>query len=760
MAGADHLLCVEDLAAAVAPASEDGLPWREGGCWPLDEEQRRILAYETFLLHLHPHRQLAASDAPVGMASAGGSTSHGELGGATSQPVSLTAADGYGASPHVTERPAGSPSLPAHALAGPEGGGDDRLALELPADLGIDEASCEALADELSRSLSSSLYRRPDQDHLASLLAQAGAPGAGGDPARVPGKGYDPAGTHGRGCAGGGAAAGGATGGGGAAGGAGCAGAGGGGSEIQRWLTDTVAEWREAALAASHTGQPFSSRAPDVSLSTDGQAHAPPTGISHASRGASRTSGGGSGGGGSGSGGFALSSGCAGGGLAMRGESRGATVDLHEREGVRAVRTRLNISPEYGARLGRLLCLPPPPAGWWRDGDAGLESDWEWPESEGERVTSLGAGRGAGGVSRLAAEGDSISPSWIQIIRGDSPPHLRAPPTAAPPPRAPTGPSTDDGRSRTVDAEPTVPSAAHPDRAAASLLPASLPPASVLPASLPAASVAAASLRAAPARAASAPPASIPGPDASSSGHSSASGQDASFGDASSRSMFGDVQRFVPYRLLLLLLLTPDHFVSGAEYAAFAERQLAAFCAGLLAAVWAAPEETEWVVAVGQGGDDGGGGVVEVGGGGGGSGCCDGGGGAVRGGGSGVVLQQHLVSRGALESLLLRIGRDQALPALRALGIHGAGGGGNAPGARRQLTGGNDEPGPIWEGGGGENAAGAGAGGGDAEAAFAVALRRLNTMAWTIYSRCGAVPNWVGHCTRLSRLAVARARRE
>ncbi|KAL1503093.1 hypothetical protein AB1Y20_011156 [Prymnesium parvum] len=61
-------------------------------------------------------------------------------------------------------------------------------------------------------------------------------------------------------------------------------------------------------------------------------------------------------------------------------------------------------------------------------------------------------------------------------------------------------------------------------------------------------------------------------------------------------SLYEDVQLYVPYRLLLLQQLHPSHFKSHQEYADFAERQLAAFVAGLLCAVREADASAKWDV--------------------------------------------------------------------------------------------------------------------------------------------------------------------
>ena len=62
------------------------------------------------------------------------------------------------------------------------------------------------------------------------------------------------------------------------------------------------------------------------------------------------------------------------------------------------------------------------------------------------------------------------------------------------------------------------------------------------------------------------------------------------------RALYADIQPYVPYRLMLLQHLSPSHFASTSEYAAFAERQLAAFSCGLLAAVHSAPFNHRWQV--------------------------------------------------------------------------------------------------------------------------------------------------------------------
>ena len=65
---------------------------------------------------------------------------------------------------------------------------------------------------------------------------------------------------------------------------------------------------------------------------------------------------------------------------------------------------------------------------------------------------------------------------------------------------------------------------------------------------------------------------------------------------APAAALFGDICLFVPYRLVLLTTLRPSHFGSHAEYCEFAERQLAAFTCGLLAAIRAAPAQHRWWV--------------------------------------------------------------------------------------------------------------------------------------------------------------------
>ena len=63
---------------------------------------------------------------------------------------------------------------------------------------------------------------------------------------------------------------------------------------------------------------------------------------------------------------------------------------------------------------------------------------------------------------------------------------------------------------------------------------------------------------------------------------------------APAAALFGDIGLFVPYRLVLLATLGPSHFGSHAEYCDFAERQLAAFTCGLLAAIREAPAQHRW----------------------------------------------------------------------------------------------------------------------------------------------------------------------
>ena len=63
---------------------------------------------------------------------------------------------------------------------------------------------------------------------------------------------------------------------------------------------------------------------------------------------------------------------------------------------------------------------------------------------------------------------------------------------------------------------------------------------------------------------------------------------------APAAALFGDIGLFVPYRLVLLATLGPSHFGSHAEYCEFAERQLAAFTCGLLAAIREAPAQHRW----------------------------------------------------------------------------------------------------------------------------------------------------------------------
>ena len=68
---------------------------------------------------------------------------------------------------------------------------------------------------------------------------------------------------------------------------------------------------------------------------------------------------------------------------------------------------------------------------------------------------------------------------------------------------------------------------------------------------------------------------------------------------ASERELYASVQPYVGYRLMLLQHLRPSHFGSRAEYQGFAERQLAAFTCGMLAAVRAAPAAHRWSLLVG-----------------------------------------------------------------------------------------------------------------------------------------------------------------
>ena len=62
------------------------------------------------------------------------------------------------------------------------------------------------------------------------------------------------------------------------------------------------------------------------------------------------------------------------------------------------------------------------------------------------------------------------------------------------------------------------------------------------------------------------------------------------------RAIYADVQPYVFYRMMLLQHLRPVHFGRHAEYAAFAERQLAAFTCGLLSALHSAPQGHRWEV--------------------------------------------------------------------------------------------------------------------------------------------------------------------
>lgn len=163
-------------------------------------------------------------------------------------------------------------------------------------------------------------------------------------------------------------------------------------------------------------------------------------------------------------------------------------------------------------------------------------------------------------------------------------------------------------------------------------------------------------------------------------------------------------------------------------YRDFAERQLAAFCTGLLAAIWAAPNDAVWEVAVGdellhEPNTHGCGGETPR-----------------RGpqngkravgarntpGGSAVSLRR--VGRVELESIILRLGRDEAMASLiqqierptrdsagHAACISGTG---------------------LRDGGGGDSLRSSGFE--EEVSGFQQALRRLNTLAWTIFGR------WVG----------------
>ncbi len=109
---------------------------------------------------------------------------------------------------------------------------------------------------------------------------------------------------------------------------------------------------------------------------------------------------------------------------------------------------------------------------------------------------------------------------------------------------------------------------------------------------------------------------------------------------AAERQRYAKIQPYVPYRLMLLQRLLPVHFASLAEYAAFAERQLAAFTCGVLAALRRAPPGHSWEVHV----------VVAKG------------------------TEAQSLGAPAAEALLLRVARDEVLPTLRTAleGAHGA----------------------------------------------------------------------------------------
>ena len=130
------LLRLKDLLVLPKASSDDGLPWREGGCWPLDEAQRQLLAFEALLLLLpttDPEPDLAPPGPP-----------EPPPGPAPVPP------------PPEEVAPLGAEK---RALAADAGEGAEE---PLPPELDLDPQSFDMLAEELSRNLSSALYR-PDE---------------------------------------------------------------------------------------------------------------------------------------------------------------------------------------------------------------------------------------------------------------------------------------------------------------------------------------------------------------------------------------------------------------------------------------------------------------------------------------------------------------------------------------------------------------------------------------------------------------------